>query len=189
MRIIHIILAGLIVITLTNTCLGKDWRGITPLKSSRADVERLLGKPTGPLPTYYLSDSTVTFWYSHCRCGDKCEDDWNVPVDTVLSIHVDLKGIVRLADLGLDLSQFKKSRLADDLPASFVYSNAEEGFAIEGGGEYVSTLIYGPRQKDNHLRCPLPNAKAYHPRCQHSHNRRKLQSFLPVILKTTWNRY
>jgi hypothetical protein len=49
-----------------------NWRGIIPLKSTRADVERLLGHSTGPLPTYYLSDSTVTFWYSHCRCGDKC---------------------------------------------------------------------------------------------------------------------
>lgn len=132
----------------------KDWRGMIPLKSTRAEVERLLSHPTGPLPTYYLSDSTVTFWYSHCRCGDKCkDDDWNVPPDTVTGIYVDLKGIVRLADLGLDLSQFKKSRLADDVPGSFIYSNAKEGFAIEGGGEYASALIYGPHAEDNYLRC------------------------------------
>ena len=47
MRIIHIILAGWMLVTVSNTCRGKDWRGITPLKSSRADVERLLGRPTG----------------------------------------------------------------------------------------------------------------------------------------------
>jgi hypothetical protein len=154
MRIIHVILAGWILITVNHTCLGKDWRGIIPLKSTRADVERLFGRPTGPLPTYYLSDSTVTFWYSHCQCGDKCkDDDWNVPVDTVVSISVDLKGVVRLADLGLDLTQFKKLPGDDDVPASFVYTNAKEGFAIEGGGEYASTLIYGPRAEDDHLRC------------------------------------
>jgi hypothetical protein len=27
---------------------AKEWRGIVPLKSTRADVERLLGKPNGP---------------------------------------------------------------------------------------------------------------------------------------------
>ena len=26
---------------------AKEWRGIVPLKSTRADVERLLGKPNG----------------------------------------------------------------------------------------------------------------------------------------------
>lgn len=155
MRIIQGVLAGWLLITVSNNCSGKEWRGIIPLKSSRADVERLFGRPTGPLPTYYLSDRTVTFSYSHCRCGDKCKNDlWNVPPDTVTSIYVGMKGIVRLADLGLDLSQFKKSRLADDLPGSFIYDNAKEGLAIEGGEEYVTALIYGPRAEDNHLRCP-----------------------------------
>ncbi|HXT64153.1 MAG TPA: hypothetical protein VN696_14035 [Pyrinomonadaceae bacterium] len=154
MRIIHIVIAGCFLIALSNNCFGKDWRGIIPLKSSRADVEGLLGRPTGPLPTYYLSDNTVTFWYSHCQCGDKCkDDDWNVPPDTVTGIYVGLKGIVRLSDLGFDLSQFKKSRLADDVPGSFSYSDAKEGFAIEGGEEYASALIYSPRAEDDYLRC------------------------------------
>lgn len=168
MRLICLIFTGLILMTVSQTCLGKDWRGIIPLKSTRADVERLLGYQSGPLPTYYLSDSTVTFWYSRCRCGDKCKDnDWNVPVDTVVSIRVGLKGIVRLADLGLDLTQFKKLPGDDDVPASFVYSNAEEGLAIEGGGEYASALIYGPRAKDDYLRCrhiPSPKKKKRNPK-------------------------
>ena len=155
MRIIHVVLAGWMLITVSNTCFGKEWRGITPLKSSRADVERLLGRPTGPLPTYYLSDVTVTFWYSRCRCGEKSEDDcWNVPVDTVVSIYVTLKGVNRLADLGLDLTRFKKTQGDYDVPGSFRYSNAEEGFGLEGGEEYVNALIYGPRTKDERLRCP-----------------------------------
>src|SRR5437879_13417796 len=113
MCIIYVVLAGWFLITVRNNCFGKEWRGIVPLKSSRADVERLLGQPSGPLPTYYLSDSSVTFWYAHCRCGDKCKnDDWNVPPDTVTGIYVEVKGVVRLADFGLDLSQFIKTRLA-----------------------------------------------------------------------------
>jgi len=99
---------------------AKGWPAIVPLYSSRADVERLLGRPTGPLPTYYLSDVTVTFWYSSCRCGEKSDDDcWNVPVDTVVSIYVTLKGVNKLADLGLDLTRFKKTQRDDDVPGSF----------------------------------------------------------------------
>lgn len=158
MRIIHIVLAGWLLTTVSNNCFGEAWRGIIPLKSSRADVERLLGPPTGPLVTYYLSDVTVDFWYSKCRCGDKCKNDlWNVPPDTVTSIRVNLKGLVRLADLKLDLSQFKKLRLADDVPRSFIYTNEKEGLDIEGGNEYASALIYGPRLEDNHLRCSPPS--------------------------------
>jgi len=191
MRIIHVVLAGWFLITVSNNCFGNDWRGIVPLKSSRADVERLLGQPTGPLPTYYLSDNTVAFWYSHCRCGDKCKDDgWNVPVDTVVSIRVDLKGVVRLADLGLDLTQFKKLPGDDDVPASFVYSNAEEGLAIEGGGEYASALIYGPRLKDNHLRCPHRsseplNRKSYYQRRFRSNCRFNSSVFMAGQLNAT----
>ena len=52
---------------------------------------------------------------------DKCKDDiWNIPPDTVTGIYVDVKGVVRLTELKVDLSQFKKSRLADDVPESFV---------------------------------------------------------------------
>jgi hypothetical protein len=159
MRTLQFIFAALIAITVTDYCAAKEWRGIVPLKSTRADVERLLGPATGPLPTYYLSDVTVTVWYATCACGDTCKTDlWNVSPGTVTGIRVDLKGVVTFADLKIDLTHFKKSRLAEDVPRSFIYSDAEEGLAIEGDDRYVSTLIYGPRTKDAHLRCPHNSA-------------------------------
>ena len=155
MRFLNIIVAIWIVLTVTNCSYGKAWRGIVPLKSTRADVERLLGQPTGDLFNYNLPDSTVVFRYSNCRCGDACKkDDWNVPPDTVILIRVDLKGVVRLADLKIDLTNFKKWRGDEDVPGSSLYRNANEGFAIETGGGYVSALTYMPRAKDNYLRCP-----------------------------------
>ena len=77
-----------------------------------------------------------------------------MPLDTLISIRVGLKGVVKLADLKIDLTNFEKlSPLAQDVPGSFLYSNRDDGFAIEGGGDYVSALIYGPQAKDDHLRC------------------------------------
>ena len=155
MRICHIIFAFFIAVTMAEYGMAKSWRGIVPLKSNRADVERLLGPSTGDPPRYYLPEHTVYFQYAKCRCGEKCKnDDWNVSPDTVISIMVGMKGVVRLADLKVDLTDFKKWPGDEDVPGSFIYKNDEDGFAIRGGGDYVSSLTYFPPAKDDHLRCP-----------------------------------
>jgi hypothetical protein len=168
MRTLHIIFATWIFLTVADSCNAKAWRGIVPLKSTRADVERLLGPSTGVLPRYYLSDSTVDFKYATCRCGDKCENnDWNVPLGTVTVIRVGLKGVVKIADLRIDLSKFKKEAGDPDVPGHFYYVNEGEGFAIDTGGDYVSALIYGPRAKDDYLRCRHNSSqpKKHKPNC------------------------
>jgi hypothetical protein len=47
------------VVVLSQSALAVDWNGIEPLKSRRADVERILGQPiqteTGDLPTLHFS--------------------------------------------------------------------------------------------------------------------------------------
>jgi len=165
MRLLHIIVAIWIVLTVADCSQAKEWRGIVPLKSTRTDVERLLGPSTGLLSRYYLSDVTVDFQYSSCRCGDKCkDDDWNVPPGTVIVIRVGMKGVVKLADLKIDLTNFRKVPGDEDVPGQFSYVNEEEGFAIDTGGDYVSALTYGPRAKDDYLRCPGKREK-YKPNC------------------------
>lgn len=154
MRFLHLV-GALMVLTMSTYCSGQGWRNIVPLKSTKADVERLLGPATGDPPRYYLPENTVYFQYSNCKCGEKCKtDDWNVPPDTVIAIRVGMKGVVKLAELKIDLTHFKKGPGADDVPGSFVYMNRDEGLAIEGGGDYVTALIYGPRAKDDQVRCP-----------------------------------
>jgi hypothetical protein len=155
MRFLHLVLAAVITLTVSPYGAAKDWRGIVPLKSTKADVERLFGPPTGTLPTYYLPENTVYFSYAECGCGETCQNNnWNVPPGTVTSIYVGLKGVVKLADLKLDLTRFQEWPGDYDVPGSFVYVDKEEGFAVEGGGEFASALIYMPGAKDDRLRCP-----------------------------------
>jgi len=52
-----------------------------------------------------------------------------------------MKGVVRLADLNIDLTNFKKQPGDEDVPGHFYYENEEEGLAIDTGGGYVSALI------------------------------------------------
>jgi hypothetical protein len=149
------VLLSWIILTVAYTIDAKTWRGITPLKSTRADVERLLGPSKGVQPKYSLPEMTVVVVYSSCRCGDECKkDDWDVPSDTVTLIRVDFKGLIKLSDLAVDLTKFEKRPGDEDVPGQLSYVSQEEGFAIEtGSAGYVGALIYGPQAKDNHLRC------------------------------------
>jgi hypothetical protein len=164
----RIILVIAIFFAAATTSNAKPWHGIVPLKSTRADVERLLGPSTGDSPTYYLPENAVYIQYSKCRCGDKCkDDDWNVAPGTVTLIRVEVKGLVKLADLKLDLTHFKRQPGDDDLRDHFYYVNRKEGFSIEVGRGYVGGYIYEPPVKDNYRRCPgySKNKRKLKPNC------------------------
>lgn len=135
---------------------SKEWRGIAPLRSTRADVERLLGSPTEPHGfTYETSNERVTVLYSGGLCGKAGSEVWNVPRDTVTSITVQPKTKLLVSDLQLDRSKYKK--VSDPLIADVVYySNVEEGVNVETRAyeEVVISITYTPAAKDDYLRCP-----------------------------------
>src|SRR5437870_6017355 len=136
MRFLHLVTVIWIVLTVSGYSEAKAWRGLVPLKSTRADVERLLGPSTGDPPRYYLSEYTAYFQYADCRCGEKCNNaTWNVAPGTVTLIRLEMKGVVKLADLKIDLTKFKKWPGDEDVPGSVIYKDAKNGFAIEAGGE------------------------------------------------------
>lgn len=148
------------MLTVPSTCPAKEWRDIAPLRSTRADVERLLGASNEPLPIYFLPDEVVYFQYSQHPCDGRYPDEkWKVPPGTVLSIRVTLKKQVPFADSRLDLSKFKKVQGDHDVIGHFYYINEEEGFSIEVGQENIIGYIYEPAARDSHLRCPDSAAK------------------------------
>lgn len=138
---------------------AKEWRGVFPLKSTRGDVERLMGPPDGnienKLLTYYLPDNVVTFQFSgNPKCSQKLSyNTWDVSVETVTTIRVSLKQQMLLTDAGIDLTKFQKVKGNFDLPEHFYYSNADDGFSIEVGRGYVMGYIYEPEGKSKNLRC------------------------------------
>ena len=146
--------------------LAKEWRGIVPLKSTRADVERLLGPPDEPLTfTYYLANDIVGVEYSKYGCKPAPVvagwptpplEGWDVRPDTVIAIRTTLKKRIPLSSLSIDLTKFKKIR-ASHVPTHFYYVNRDSGFTIrtETGGvkEMVQGYIYEPSSKYDYLRC------------------------------------
>jgi hypothetical protein len=60
---IKIFASIILALTLNLIAQAKEWRGIIPLHSTRADVERILGQPSRPsrdaFSTYYLDEGLV----------------------------------------------------------------------------------------------------------------------------------
>jgi hypothetical protein len=143
---------------------GKEWRGIVPLRSTRADVERLLGPPAqDPLSAgckclYQLDDENVHILYANgLPCGEGEQRDWRiggwkVPVDTVIEISVFFKTERPLSDFKID----EKYEIETDnhLPGWIFYTQREEGIRIEGTKKTAANVSYFPAAKDSYLRCP-----------------------------------
>ena len=122
---------------------AESWRGIVPLKSTRADVERLLGKPIpGDLAfqaTYRLPKKEVLIRYAakqFCRDPQTC--GCRVPDDTVLDITVTPKHAMKFATLGVDKARFETFPLAEDI-GILIYRDDLVG------------LIYAVRRKDDQV--------------------------------------
>ena len=141
---------------------AKPWRGIEPLRSTRADVERLLGSKVvrcgASSCIYDLGDEKVFVLYasdSSCK-NDDATTAWKVPVGTVIEIGVHFREDRPLSQLGFDLSKFEKVE-DEHLPGWIYYVNLDEGVRVEGGLKTASGVTYFQSAKDNNLRCPSAN--------------------------------
>jgi hypothetical protein len=151
---------------------AKGWRGIVPLHSTRADVERLLGPPPPPpndgtrlytpdpdTPLYFLEDEEVGIGYmTEARAERmKCSA---VPLDTVLSISVMLKKHPLLSDLGIDESRFETFDPSDPPNIGFkAYVDTVEGTYICTQDGKVNRIGYYGNAKDRQD-CPALNKDA-----------------------------
>jgi hypothetical protein len=141
----------------------KGWRGIVPLHSTRADVEKLLGsstEPNGYSAVYELKDEVVSIVYSSGPCRNST---WKVPADIVVSVSIGPRADIRFYDLTLDRSKYK--RVEDPFTSHVAYINEEDGVTYSvveeaGKGSWrVLRISYEPTAKDAHLRCPATTAK------------------------------
>src|SRR6266850_2314540 len=142
------------------------WRGLVPLKSTRADVEQLLGSSKGLLAgnyNYETKTEKVEVMYSEGSCKPSLEGQWNVPVDTVLSITVFPQTKVLVSTLRLDERTFSRAQEAH--PENWLYYvSPEKGVMVHAmqinGCEEVMSITYRPTTKDEGLRCPKNAKKA-----------------------------
>jgi hypothetical protein len=145
----------LITLVSANAAFAKEWRGIVPLHSTRADVELLLGPPTKgtSYASYYsLPDEIAVISLQRELCDSdvgKLGIEWNVPVGTVISINV------------IPKAAYPKERFAtesgfnvESANAGFMYyTNGTLGQSVETYDGTVTMLTYTPSERENFLRC------------------------------------
>ncbi|MGI8493851.1 MAG: hypothetical protein ACR2L1_00885 [Pyrinomonadaceae bacterium] len=148
------ILSGCLCLIFLFSVISKaeEWRGIKPLHSTRADVERLLGQPTERygLSYYVLENQRVSVHYSDGECSSP--SDWSVPKDTVVSINISpVGGTLSLADLHLDNSKFKINK---SLFEEKEYRNDDDGIVyIVEVNKFILEIYFNPSVKDSHFSC------------------------------------
>lgn len=139
------------------------WRRVVPIQSKRADVLRRLGKPargSASFSRYEFKDEHAQITYADGRrCAAGAAGGWNVPRGTVLNIIVTPRTVLRVSDLGLDLSKLEKE-MAGDTQARANYRDEAAGITYDvfdrPGEDYgrVFSITHRPAARYRRLRCP-----------------------------------
>jgi hypothetical protein len=130
---------------------AQGWRGIVPLRSTRADVERLLGRPDGDCKCSFETEGErirVDYAKGPCR-GDP--SGWNVPADTVLRLTIYPKKELRFSELKLDEGRYTKAY--DDAFFTYYASRGEGVEYIISQQRLVTSISYFPTVGDAGHRC------------------------------------
>lgn len=157
------ILISLFILTSSAYSQSNSWNDLTPLRSNRQDVEKLLGKPTDDEPygvTYKTEKEKVQVLYT----SEKCENGWDVPKDTVLRMEVYDSDVGKSFDeLKLDKNLF--SHTVDDAFYA-TWTNTDEGVQYYFNGyQQLESITYLPKKSDNYLRCN--GFPSFQPEAQH----------------------
>jgi hypothetical protein len=134
---------------------GQAWKNIIPLKSTRMDVEKMLGLSIGKTEygengfTYNSADGKLDVFYAPERCKGKIRG-WSVEPDTVLTFTLFPK------DSGM--LDYKKIREQDFILVSyhsltFSFIDPEKGTNYVFNQGKLDSITITPKVSDNHLRC------------------------------------
>jgi hypothetical protein len=140
---------------------AKSWRGVVPLRSTRAQVERRLGRPNPRNKHYEFRDERAFIVYASGEpCGANSGVGWDARRDTVVSIVVTPKTRLLFSSLRLDPQKFKRYA-GPEIAPRVRYTDEEEGVTYtvrEPEGETdgrVLRIDYGPSARDAaNRRCP-----------------------------------
>jgi hypothetical protein len=145
-RFLLCIISTVLACCLPTVAHGKRWRGIVPLRSTRAEVERVLGSGTDGY--YHFDEKRVHVNYAQGECNPVNACLCLVPKDTVISIYVQLEFDMRFSRLKIDKRKYKKHVSRD--PTFATYANDEEGviYTVSQKRDNVIAIESIPTAKD-----------------------------------------
>ena len=150
-----ITLCVLAILATTKYSGAKEWRGITPLHSTLADVVRQFGACTSKETntcTYVLKNEAVTFVFLSKPCGTGKQ---KLPRRTVVRIERIPSTPTNMPDYHkIDFYHYTAFQLPDNPQEYFEnYVDDEEGFAVEARQHVVTQAYYTTMASESSL-CP-----------------------------------
>jgi|SRR5687768_728828 len=145
---------GLLILltTLAGHSYAKTWRGVTPLKSTQTDVERLFGKPN-ELGRYEIEGERAYIYYSDGPCDTdrkslaKAKCECLVAKGTVLRIAITLE---RETSFQLkNKNKFTKAPVDNNVPTS-TYTDLDDGvvYTVRNSDQKLTAVDYWPSMSD-----------------------------------------
>lgn len=147
-----------LVLLLSDASLAKEWRGIVPLRSTRADIARLHKQLTGAslsgigLPTdsfNIVGEGRILVLYSMGRCWQ----GWDVARDTVVSVTVNLTNPIPVEGMRAELERLPTD---EDDAGTIYYKNNKDGVYYDVQDGKIISITYGPNERDQKTTCKKP---------------------------------
>ena len=152
----QIILGVCVVLISISSASAKSWRGIEPLHSTRADVERLLGRPTDDKDPYTLiydfpEERALIDLSSGAPCEEGLPYGVNVPKDIVLEIEIYPSVEKKMEEVLTPGKEYEQIHAAHT--PHIYYFDSEEGIRFTVWGGIVQSIGYGPTAKEKDYSC------------------------------------
>ncbi|MBK7708549.1 MAG: hypothetical protein IPN69_15225 [Acidobacteria bacterium] len=136
-----------------------SWKGITPLRSTKDDVERILGKANSSgkyAVGYQTKEGRVTVFYSSGLCDENPEMGWNVREFTVISLTYSpsAENSTEFSELKLDQIKFERSPDPGMMYADY-YTSKSDGIVVHVNTieDTVNFFHFFPESKFDDLKC------------------------------------
>jgi hypothetical protein len=143
---------GCVIIFGPQAAKGKAWKGIVPLHSTHADVDKLLGRPTLEDSGYEVDGERVQITYSAHGCEEGLPSGWNVPPNTVVSISVSSTKDLKLADVLVSGKKYDQIYAVHTTHVAYV--DVQEGVRYATlDGSLLDITYFGTEADDKKLRC------------------------------------
>jgi hypothetical protein len=141
----------------------EKWKQIVVLRSSRSDVERLLGesKYKGYDVAYDLEDGHLDIAYAIFNfCEKRNKFGWKVPEWTVTEVNYSPYRAPQFSSLKLNLKGFRKIRENPCCPEMITYVSQEQGIGYTLNPEgTLNNIRYFPSSRYDYLLCSKQSKK------------------------------